>query len=169
MSQNKKSEGVSIGNVTGGIHSSVIAGRDVKNVTIGGQPVSTDKTPTQDEYRQLLTEIRAILAELASQQELMKDISPATPTLVQAADESIKQVEQTIHDEPKMSGKSVEGVQKTITDAAGLIGIVLENANNLASRAIDTGKTIGPFLEKLGPLLDKLSVAALWAAKLWLT
>ena len=44
---------VTIGSVTGGIHNSVIAGRDVKNVTItlGGQETPADKEPSQAELK----------------------------------------------------------------------------------------------------------------------
>ena len=39
---------VHIGDVTGGIYGSIIAGRDVTNatITIGGQPTPADKEPT---------------------------------------------------------------------------------------------------------------------------
>ena len=55
MTEKKQSGGVTIGNVSGGIHGSIIAGRDVKNATItmGGQPISVDKEPTSDELKQL--------------------------------------------------------------------------------------------------------------------
>jgi phage-related tail protein len=119
-------------------------------------------------YRKLLVEIQADIAELSSLQELLQGISPTAPALVQVAGESIKQVEQTITDQPEMEKVTLEGVRKTITDASGLLGMVLENAKNLAGKAVETGKVIAPVIEKLGPLLDRISIAALWAAKLWL-
>ena len=49
---------VHIGNVSGGIQDSIIAGRDVKDVTItiGGQATPADKQPTLEELKGLLAD-----------------------------------------------------------------------------------------------------------------
>ena len=57
---------VHIGNVTGGITNSIIAGRDVTNatITVGGKPVPANRKPTFEELKQLLIEVQQELADI---------------------------------------------------------------------------------------------------------
>ena len=77
---------VHIGDVTGGIHGSIIAGRDVTNatITIGGQPTPAAKEPTVDELKQLLAEIQGELAEITAQQEALKEVPSAVASVNEA-------------------------------------------------------------------------------------
>src|SRR3712207_609212 len=89
---------VHIGNVTGGIHGSIIAGREVSNatITLGGQPTPASKEPTVDELKQLLAEVHKELADLMMQQETLKQVSPAAPFTAQGAEQTVKAVTETV-------------------------------------------------------------------------
>src|SRR5262245_52167869 len=83
---------VHIGNVTGGITGSIIAGRDVSTATIplGEQPTPASKEPAVDDLKQLLAEIHTELADLMTQQETLQQISPAAPFTAQGAEQTVK-------------------------------------------------------------------------------
>ena len=169
MVTKEPSGGVRIGNVTGGILGSVIAGRDVSNVTVtlGGKQTTANKEPSIDEFKQLIMEIQKELAELTTKKDALKEVSPAAPSLAQGAKDSIDNVEQTVKDKPVIKPEEGEKVKKVLLDASGLIGIILDEAKSIANKAVDAGKAMKPVLDALGPLLDRISIAALWAAKLW--
>ncbi|RME46564.1 MAG: hypothetical protein D6796_08855 [Caldilineae bacterium] len=161
--------GVHIGNVSGGIHGSIIAGRDVKDVTItvGGQPTPADKTPTAEELKALLDEIRQELATLSEQKEALKQISAASPFTAQGAAESVAEAAEKVSPElPPEEGKSV---QKSLTEATSLLEGILDGAKSVAEKAGEVGKAVKPIADTLAPLVEKLAVAALWAGKLWLS
>ena len=161
--------GVRIGDVSGGIHGSIIAGRDVKDVTItvGGQSTPADKTPTAEELKTLLDEIRQELAALSEQKEALKQISAASPFTAQGAAESVAEAAKKVAPElPPEEGKSV---QKSLTEATSLLEGILDGAKSVAEKAGEVGKTVKPIAETLAPLVEKLAVAALWAGKLWLS
>jgi hypothetical protein len=160
---------VHIGNVSGGIHGSIIAGRDVSNATIslGGQPTPADKEPTLDELKQLLAEIQGELAELTAQQEALKEVSSAAPFTAQGAEQSVKDAAEKI--EPEMEPEAAKSVQQSLTEATTLLSGILDGAKAVAEKAGEVGRAVKPIAEKLEPLVEKVGVAALWAAKLWLT
>jgi hypothetical protein len=157
-----------MGNVSGGIHGSVIAGRDVSGVTItlGGQPTPADKEPTFDEFEQLLAEIRQELSEITAQQEALKAISAATPFTAQGAEQSVKDAAGKAKAE--IEPKNAKLVQQSLTEATTLLGSILDGAKTVTQKAGEVGRAVAPIAEKLEPLVDKLGVAAFWAAKLWL-
>lgn len=168
MANDKRSGGVTMGNISGGIHGSVIAGRDVSNatVTIGGQPIPVDKAPTVDELKQLLAEVRRELAEISTQKEALKEVSPATPFTIQGTEQSIKDAADRLA--PEMQPEQAESVQKRLTEATSLISSILERAKMVAEKAGEVSNAVQPLVERLAPLVEKLGVAALWVAKLWL-
>jgi ABC-type transporter Mla subunit MlaD len=171
MSDKEKSEGVSIGNVTGGIYGSIIAGRDVKNATInlGNKQVPADKEPSFEEFQQLLGEIKKELAELAAQEEILNAVSPAAPSLVQGAAASVESVADATQDNPEMEPEEAKTVEQRLTEATRLLGTILDSTKSVAGKAMEAGRTIAPVIEKLGPLAEKIGVAAFWAAKIWLS
>ncbi|HMN27661.1 MAG TPA: CHAT domain-containing protein [Caldilineaceae bacterium] len=175
MSQNqasagkpKGSGGVTIGNVSGGITGSIIAGRDVSGatITVGGQPTPADKTPTFDEFRQLLAEIQQQLTEVTASQEGLQAVSPAAPFTAQGAAQSIQDAAHQI--EPAMNPEKAQSVQQRLADAIKLLGTILDGAKTVAQKAGEAAKAVQPLVEKLEPLVEKISVAVLWGAKLWL-
>ena len=159
---------VHIGNVSGGIHGSIIAGRDVKDVTItiGGQATPADKQPTLQEFQRLLAEIQAELAEVTAQQEALKEVSSAAPFTAQGAEQSVKDAAEKV--EPEMDKEGAESVQKSLAEATSLLGGILDGAKTVAEKSVEVGRAVKPIAEKLEPLVEKVGVAALWAAKLWL-
>jgi hypothetical protein len=160
---------VHIGNVSGGIHGSIIAGRDVSNatITLGGQPTPADKQPTLEEFQQLLADIQAELAEVTAQQEALKEVSSAAPFTAQGAEQSVKDAAEKV--EPEMEPEAAKSVQQSLTEATTLLSGILDGAKTVAEKAGEVGRAVKPIAEKLEPLVEKVGVAALWAAKLWLT
>jgi len=170
MTKGKQSGGVTIGDVTGGIHGSIIAGRDVKNVTItlGGQPTQADREPTIAELKQLLAEIQQDLAEVAAQREALKEISLAAPFTAQGAEQSVKDAARKVEETPGMKPAEAKSVQESLTEATALLSGILDGAKIVAQKAGEVGKAVQPIAEKLEPLVEKLAVAAFWAGRLWL-
>ncbi len=160
--------GVHIGNVTGGIHGSIIAGRDVSHatITIGGQPTTADKQPNLDEFKQLLAEIQKELAEITAQKETLQQVSSAAPFTAQGAQASVNQA--AAQAEGEVGKEQAESIQASLTEATTLLGGILDGAKIAAEKAVEVGKAVKPIAEKLAPLVEKIGVAALWAAKLWL-
>jgi hypothetical protein len=162
--------GVQIGNVSGGVHNSIIAGRDVNHATImvGGHPTPVDKQPTIAEFKQLLSEIQQELAEILSQNEEMKQVSPAVPFQIQGAEENVKDVAKKANEETKVTPEVAKTMQQRLTETIAMLNSILDGAGNLTEKAVKLGNAVKPIAKKLEPLLRKLSVAALWVAKLWL-
>jgi hypothetical protein len=160
--------GVRIGNVSGGIHGSIIAGRDVTNatITLGGQPTPADKEPILEELKQLLAEIQRELAAITAQEEALKEVSSAAPFTAQGAEANVKEAAAKI--EGKVDKEQADSVQKSLAEATTLLGGILDGARIVAEKATEVGLAVKPIAEKLEPLVEKLGVAALWAAKLWL-
>lgn len=171
MPMTNKSESLSevtIGDVSGGIHGTIIAGRDVSNatITIGGQPTPADKEPTVAELQQLLAEIQRELAKITARQDLLKEISSATPFTAQGAEQSVKDAAEKV--EPEMQPEEAQSVQKSLTEATTLLSGILDGAKTVAQKASEIGSSVKPLAEQLEPLVEKVGVAALWVAKLWL-
>ena len=159
---------VRIGNVSGGIHGSVIAGRDVSHVTItlGGQATPADKEPTQAELKQLLVEVQQELAAVLAQKEALQQVSAAAPFTAQGAAAGVAQA-------TEIAGSAVEpeqaqSMQHSLTEATSLLGGILDGAKIAAEKAGAVGKAAKPLAEALAPLVEKLAVASLWVGRLWL-
>lgn len=171
MTNDRDSSGsVTIGNVTGGIHSSIIAGWDVKNatITLGGEQVPADREPTKDELKQLLAEIQHGLSEITAQQDALKEVSPAAPYTAQGAEEAVKDVAETVEETGEMDPEQAKSVQESLKEATGLLSTILDGAKSVAEKTGDVVSAVQPLAEKLEPLVEKVGVAALWVAKLWL-
>ena len=162
-------QGVRIGNVSGGISGSVIAGRDVSNarVTVGGKTMSAGDTPTKDDLSQLVADLRRALGELSARGDELRDISPSAPHSIQGAEESLKAAAEKLEAD-EVTPEDAKSAQENLTEAAGLIGTILEKANSMAERVVDVGRAVKPFVERLEPVVEKLAVAALWVGRLWL-
>src|SRR2546422_11506963 len=128
MTNDQPSGGVSIGNITGGIHGSIIAGRDVGRATIsaGGHPTLADKDPTLDELKQLLAEIQRELAEITAQQEALEAVSPAAPSTTHGAAQSVREVAEKL--EPAMRTEAARSVYQRLTEATTLLSTILAGA-----------------------------------------
>ena len=168
MTNDEPGSGVKIGNVTGGIHGSIIAGRDVRNatITLGGQPTPADKEPTVDELKQLLAEIQQELAAVTAQQPALKEVSAAAPFTAQGAEQSVKEAAEKVKSEIKPD--EARSLQKSLEEATNLLSGILAGAKTVAQRAGEVGRAVKPLAEKLEPLVEKVGVAAFWVARLWL-
>jgi hypothetical protein len=167
---NEERDGVHIGNVTGGISKSVIAGRDIRDVTItlGGRTISADKQPSAAELQQLLAEIRQSLAAIVLEQDSLKQISPASPAVAVAAEANVKAAAQVIAATPAPTVDQAHSVQQQLAEAASLLGGILKTA---AAVAATTGSLAGaaqPLVHSLQPVVNQLAAAAVWVARLWL-
>jgi len=171
MKKRELSGGVTIGDVTGGIRSSIIAGRDVSNatITLGGEPVQAEKEPTVEELKQLLAEIEAGLAQVTAQQNTLAQVSVASPYTAQGAEQAINQATQTVEDRsPELESEEAESVLERLEEATSLLGTILDGVKTMAKKTGEAASALQPLAEALGPLLEKIGVAALWVTKLWL-
>ena len=163
---------VHIGSVTGGIHGSIIAGRDVSNatITLGGQPTPASKEPTVDDLKQLLAEVHKELSALMTQQDTLKQISPSAPFTAQGAEQTVKAVTETVDKAAgqKPQQEEAQSLQTHLTQTTSLLSSILDGAKTLAQKAGDAASAVKPLMEKLEPLVEKVAVAALWIGKLWL-
>jgi hypothetical protein len=159
--------GVTIGDVSGGIHDTVIAGRDVTNATItgGSQQRSADQGPSIDQLRQLVGEIQRELARVVAQQDALRRVSPAAPFTAQGAEQAIKDIAARVNEPPRP--EDAESMQASLEEASGLLSGILEGARAAAQKAGEVGEAVLPIAEKLAPIVEKLGVLAKWVAKLW--
>ena len=145
-----------IGNVSGGIHSSIVAGGSVRDVSIGlgvGTPLES-KAPTVDELQRLLARIQQGLADAVAQQSALKQVSPAVPYAVLGAEASIKDARARVRDDP-------QSVQQILAQAASLIEGTVQAAQMGGGRSV-----AGSLAEVLQSLLEEIGVAAAWAAQM---
>jgi hypothetical protein len=59
-------------------------------------------------------------------------------------------------------------VQSSLTQAADLVGSVLDSTQKAVDVAEKVGSKLPAIIGVLGPLVTKLGVAALWVGRLWL-
>jgi len=161
---------VHIGNVTGGITGSIIAGRDVSHatITLGGQPTPASKEPAVDDLKQLLAEIHTELADLMTQQETLQQISPAAPFTAQGAEQTVKAMTEILDKSAVQKPQDAQSLHTHLTQTMSLLSSILDGARTLAQKAGDVASAVTPLAEQLGPLVEKVAVAALWVGKLWL-
>jgi methyl-accepting chemotaxis protein len=163
---------VHIGNVTGGITGSIIAGHDVSHatITLGGQPTPASKEPTVDDLKQLLAELHTELTDLMTQQDTLQQISPAAPFTAQGAAQTVQAVTETVNKAAgqKPQQEEAQSLQTHLTQTTSLLSSILDGAKTLAQKAGDVAIAVKPLAEQLGPIVEKVAVAALWVGKLWL-
>jgi len=166
----QSSGGVTIGDVTGGIHGSIITGRDVKNatITLGGEQVPADKEPTADDLKQLLVEIQEGLAKITAQQDALKEVSSAAPHTAQGAEQAVRDAAEAVEQKEEMDPEEAKSVQESLKEATGLLSGILDGAKTVAQKTGDVVSAAQPLAEKLEPLVEKVGVAAFWVAKMWL-
>jgi hypothetical protein len=164
----RQSGGVRIGNITGGIHSSIIAGRDVSNstITLGGPSTPADKEPSLDELKQLLAEIQAELAGITAQKEALQTVSTAALFTAQGAQASVQQAADQLKAE--IEKEQAASVQHCLIEATNLLSGILDGAKTVAEKAGEVSQVVKPLAEMLASLVEKLGVAAIWIARLWL-
>jgi hypothetical protein len=166
--QDDTSPGVRIGNVTGGIHNSLFAGRDISDatITVGDKTMRADETPTQADLAQLMADISKELAAVMANREELGAVSAAAPYAVQGATECVNSASKQLAGE--ISPAEATSVHRNLTDAATLMGTVVDTVDRDADKDENLGGKIKSVATKLGPLLEKLAVAAVWVSKLWL-
>lgn len=141
-----------------------IAGRDMV-ITLAGKETPVDKEPTIDEFKLLLVEILAELAAITDQQAVLNQVDASVPFIAQGATASITEVAQEMEggDEPP----TAQSLTTRLESAAGLLTNILDKAKVVAEKTSDAANAVKPLVGKLEPLVQKVGVAALWAAKLW--
>jgi hypothetical protein len=166
----KSSSSVRIGNVQGGITNSMIAGGNISHATInvGGRDMAVNSTPNLEEFNQLLMEIRADLEKLTADPNVLKSISPAVPYTVEGAKASLEAAVQNAGSVENTDISKGEAIQKSVGEATSLLGTVLDSAKTVAEKATAAGKSAKSLVETLGPVVEKLAVAGLWVARIWL-
>jgi len=106
------------------------------------------------------------LAEVSAQKEILKQVSPATPFTAQGAEQSVKGAAEKV--ESEMKPEAAKSVQKGLTEATTLLSSILEGARTVVEKAGEVSNAVQPIVERLEPLVERVGVAALWVAKLWL-
>lgn len=162
------SSGVRIGNVSGGFHNSVVAGRDVSNtsITVGQRTMSVADTPTDADLTELLVEIQDALADLVQHEEILHDLSAAAPFAIRGASESVKSAVGEVAGD--VEPDNAAAAQHGLAEAASLVGNVLDTANRVLDTVETTGDKAASIGEVLGQLVEKIAVAAVWVGRIWL-
>jgi len=166
MTPDETGGGVKFGNISGGIHGSNIAGRDIISSTASVGQSSEDKPPTVDELKELLAQIQQELAKVTVQKEALQQISSMAPLTAQAAEVGIQEAASKV--EGEVNAEQAESVQKSLTEATDILSKILDGAKTVAEKAGEVGSAVKPIAETLAPLVEKLAVAAFWVGKLWL-
>jgi hypothetical protein len=174
MAKKKKAQegpygGVSIGDVSGGIQGSIIAGGDVEGATVSYEALAAaEEAPTVEKLQELLAQIQGALAEVTAQQEALQQVSAAAPYTVQGAQQSIAAAAEAIEASPEMAPEQAKSVQQSLQEATGLLNGILEGAKTAAEKAVEVGQAVKPIAQALEPVLQTLAVAGTMVAKLWL-
>ena len=117
-----------------------------------------------DELKQLLTEILQALVSLASQKDTLRAISPSAAIAVDGAIVNVKDVADRLKgDQPEEAAVH----QSRLAEASTFLKGVLSAGASVAMSATELGGAIRPLLERLGPLVEKMNVAAAGIARLW--
>jgi methyl-accepting chemotaxis protein len=148
----------------------MIAGGDISHatITLGGQPTPASKEPTVEDLKQLLVEVHTELATLMTHQETLKQIGPMAPSVTQGAEQTVKAVAETVDKAAGQRPQEAQSIQTHLTQTTNLLGTILDSAKTLAQKTGDVANAVKPLAEQLGPVVEKMAVAALWVSKLWL-
>jgi hypothetical protein len=169
MAGPKHAGGVTIGDIHGDIQGSVIASGDVRDVTItvAGRTVAASKQPDPDEFRQLLFDIHRELSVLTARVDVHQDVLPKVSAAARNAEVTARDVAASMG--PELGVAQGARIKKRLSKVAALVGTVLDGTKSVADKAGEAGKSIQTVVEQLHPLLQRVRVAVLWAAKLWPT
>jgi hypothetical protein len=135
-------------------------------IMVGGRTLAADKRPEPDEFRQLLLEVQRELAALAARADVLGQISPAAPAAARGAEATLKDAVDSLT--PNAGPEQATTIKTRLSEATSLLTTVLDGTKAVADKAGEAGKSIQSLAEQVAPLLDRLRIAALWAAKLWL-
>lgn len=167
VTKQPQSGGVKMGKVSGGIHGSIIAGRDVRDVTItlGGRPVAADKEPNLEEFKHLLLDIQIELGKIAADRETLEKVSPSAPLVAEGVRLNVKDVAERVL--PSKTTGEVLSIKSRLNEASSMMTTMLEGIQDASHGIEETGKASKPIADLIASLVDKLAIAALWAARLW--
>ena len=167
MAKKKQSSDVKIGYVSGGIHGSIISGKDIRDViiTIEGREIKADTEPNINDLLQLLTAIKRDLSEMESKSHILNEISVAAPFIIQGAERSIKETTENVTSD--LDSQEAESIQNRLSDVIKILTVVLDGARTLANKTYEVGQSVAPIIEKLEPLIMKIGIVAMWIDKLW--
>jgi hypothetical protein len=163
------SGGVHIGNVTGGIRDSVIAGRDVVNATLGGgRAQETEPAPTVDALEHLLAEAGQELAAIVARREALQGISAAAPFTAQGAAQAIEAATVKVRESPRIGAAEVRSIRAALDEAATLLHGILHSAQAASEQTDKEMGSVVSLADLLPRLIEKVDRASHWAAILWL-
>lgn len=167
MTNKPETSGVTIGDVIGGITNSIIAGRDIRDVTvtIGGHPVAADKDPEVDDLKQLLLDIQTELNKIAAERDALSAVSPSAALLTEGIKLNVSDAANTVL--ATTTPDKAPSVEGRLKEAGTMMAILLKAVEGASHGIEETGKALQPLANMIAPLVDKLAVAALWAARLW--
>jgi hypothetical protein len=166
--ERETSDGVRLGNISGGIHESVIAGRDITNatVTFGGKTMSAGDNPTPADLAALLDELTTTLSALAERSDILSQISTSAPHTMAGARETVCTA--AAHLEGAVTQEKAKSAQGELSEATTLTSAILKRATAMVEGASDAGQAVQYVVATLEPLLSMLAVATLWIGRLWL-
>lgn len=163
------SGGVHIGNVTGGIRGSVIAGRDVVNATLGGgRTQETEPAPTVDALERLLAEAGQELAAIVARRKALQGISAAAPFTAQGAAQAIETATVKVRESPRIGTAEARSIRAALDEAATLLRGILRSAQAASEQADKEMGSMASLADLLPRLIEKVDQASHWAATLWL-
>ncbi len=140
-----------------------IAGRDIIANQMN-QPPPADKDKALVELRQLLANIQQQLAEIATQQDVLKEVSPDAPFAIQGTEATVKDTVEKV--EAGLESETARSAQTSLTRAAHWLGDILDSVRTVAEKADQVGNAVNPIAQKLMPLLESMG-RVLWLIKFW--
>jgi hypothetical protein len=161
--------GVTITNVTGGIHNPIIAGRDIKHVNVmgGKQPVTASDEPAKVDMKRLLTDIQRTLAEITSETETLQKISTATPLYAQATALDIRAVAKKLEAGALQNTQEAEAIHKDLDRVSNTWAEIVAEAKAVAAHAGERSLAVTPIVDKLELLTEKIDQAMSLVNRSW--
>jgi hypothetical protein len=80
----------------------------------------------------------------------------------------VKEVQETVDRTAGQKPQEAQSTHTRWTEATSLLSSVLDGAKTLAQKTGEVASAVKPLAKKLGLLVEKVAVAALWVGKLWL-
>jgi hypothetical protein len=157
--------GVSIGNVSGGISGSQIAGRDISQSEPNDfRAIQPDSKNSNKELITLLSDARATLTQVQSELERSPKIPPKAKSGLKRAD---KNVESVISDLTTHRSLKRSAVKSRLTAAQSNVQEVLNLAQTSLAGVDKLEKSAAPVLHHLASLANSIGSAIPWITKLW--
>jgi methyl-accepting chemotaxis protein len=163
---NKHSSSVTIGNVSGSIDSSLIAGGNISEVSTSVKKSDAQEhVPSMEELNELLANIRGQLIQLASKRDGLASISPSMPHGIQGVHDCVEAAIENV--KPTASQEQTASAGRELAEAGSLLTHLMNNATKAVDGVSKVAESAKPLVRQLSPLIQSLSLAATWIAKIW--